>query len=104
MYCFGRYSLYLMLIQTSPTLLSLSSQLAIKFTHRGYCGHGDMLDKRSFNCGALISVDGVWGGDANLGHCICKCTAGIVAVPKHISQGVWVSPNISSNMSSEQER
>lgn len=32
--------------------------------------------------------------EANLGHCICKCTAGTFAVPKHIIQGVWASPNI----------
>lgn len=41
--------------------------------------------------------------DANLGHCICKCTAGMFAVPKHIIQGVWVSADISSNTASGQE-
>lgn len=36
--------------------------------------------------------------DANLGQWVCKCTAGIFAVPKCIIQGVWVSPRIRFSM------
>lgn len=85
---------WLMLIETSPTLPSLSSQWAINLrvvntvTHRGCCGHGDTLDKRSFNWAALISVDGVWGGmliwviayvNAQLGSSQCQNTSARVS-------------------------
>lgn len=83
-----------MVLQTSPTLLSLSSQWAIKLrvaytlTHRGCSGHRDTLDKRYFNWAALISVDGVWGGmliwviayvNAQLGSSQCQNTSARVS-------------------------
>lgn len=83
-----------MLIQTSTSLLSLSSQWAFKlrlvciFTQRGCCGHWDMLDRRYFNETALISVDGVWGGmliwviayvNAQLGSSQCQNTSARVS-------------------------
>ena len=83
-----------MVLQTSPTLLSLSSQWAIKLrvaytlTRRGCSGHRDTLDKRYINWAALISVDGVWGGmliwviayvNAQLGSSQCQNTSARVS-------------------------